>query len=225
MNYNELSEVIQENVQDGLSPFDLDRIKVPAGGGISWEVETLEGTTSVKDLDGVIIYWKDNRAYWRNKFSGENSPPDCYSDDGRFGFGNPGGECSECPNSQFGSAIDEKGEHQKGQACKAMRMIFVIGKDSVLPSVITVPPTSLKSIKQYFLRLASKGVPYYGVVSRFNLEKAKSGAGVTYSRIIPSVASTLNREQIAAMKSMSESLRSVLSMVRATRDADENCMV
>ena len=38
-----MQELVAEAVQDDVTQFDLPEIKVPAGGGTSWEVPTLEG--------------------------------------------------------------------------------------------------------------------------------------------------------------------------------------
>ena len=60
----QLPEVLSDNLGgDKLSTNDLDQVRIPAGGGIAWEVPSLEGTELMKELSGVIVYWKTTRVY------------------------------------------------------------------------------------------------------------------------------------------------------------------
>ena len=50
-----IADIMAENLgDDGLSEFSLDRIRIPAGGGIAFEVPTLEGSDSAKTIEGVV---------------------------------------------------------------------------------------------------------------------------------------------------------------------------
>jgi len=193
---------IKDNLgSDGLDITSLDRVKVPAGGGIAFEVPTLEGTDSAKELEGVIVAWKDSRAYWEGSYGGGNEPPECSSHDCISGTGNPGGSCAVCPMAEFGSA-----ENGSGQACKQMRTILLLTNGRTLPIAIIVPPTSLKNVKKYFLRLASSGKRYSDVVSRFSLVKQKNGTGIEYSEIEVAVARRLEADECAGAKSYGEAI-------------------
>ena len=78
----QLLAVVSENFgPGGLSPADLERIKVPSGGAQSWETtDPLTGVTSpVKAIDGIIIAWTPQRAYWATRYSGGSEPPQCSS--------------------------------------------------------------------------------------------------------------------------------------------------
>lgn len=154
---------------------DLDRIKVPSGGGGAWEIPTLEGEVTQKTIEGVIVHRASRRAYW--PYTVEDRPddsdgrPDCQSNDGLIGVGDPGGECAGCPFNEFGSDI--KGG--AGKACKETRQLFVLTKDDLLPIVLTVPPTSLANVKAYFLRLLRAQVSPSDVVTSIGLEKTDNG--------------------------------------------------
>jgi len=191
---------IKDNLgSDGLKMEDLDRVKVPSGGGIAFEVPTLEGTDSIKELEGVVVAFKDIRVYWENQFEGGGAPPDCSSEDCVTGTGNPGGQCSMCPMAEFGS----KGN---GQACQQKRVLLVLVEGRTLPISIIAPATSLKNIKKYFLRLASVGKRYSDVVTKFTLVKEKSGDGIEYSQIDASVARQLEPEECDGAKSYGEAI-------------------
>ncbi len=215
MSATDLKEVLQENLGgQQLSAFELDRVKIPSGGGTVWEVPTLEGNEDAKSIEGVVIYFKDQNGYWKENYDGQNNPPDCASTDGRIGIGVPGGECAKCPLNQWGS-----GKDGKGKACKNMRTLFIIREGDVLPLVLTLPPTSLKEARKYFLRLASKAVPYYGVVTEITLEKDKNEGGITYSKAKLTLKSRLDAETVKKLKAFQESLKPALEAVKVEAES------
>ena len=195
---SEIREAMTSNVGDaGLTAGDFERIKVPAGGGTAWSVQGLDGEEMVKELAGIIIAWRDTRAYWSMSMeeSDGSMPPDCFSMDARTGSGKPGGDCHKCALAQFGS--DPKGE---GQACKLIRQLFLIREDNLLPEIVNLPPSSVKPARQYFLRLASKGVPCYSVITKIGLEKTKNGQGIVYSKAALTSGGRLTPEQATRAK-------------------------
>lgn len=213
----ELSEIITANIGETgtISRFDLDKCKVPTGGSTRWEVPTLEGNESQEEIEGIIIHWKDVRAFWQEEYSGGNTPPDCYADDAQTGVGNPGGDCATCPMSQWGSA--DKGD---GQKCKEMRILFLLREDDILPLAIPAPPTSVANIKQYFMRLASKAIPFYGVITSLGLKEAMSNTGVKYSQIDPNFKKRLPKEDIEQIKIYREEIKPRLNEVRVDERED-----
>ena len=108
------------------------------------------------------------------------------------------------------NAWDSKGPNQKGKACKEMRLVFLVRPGDLLPVVIALPPTSLRAVKSYFLGLASMAVPYYGVVTRFGLEKAAAAGGSEYSRAKPTMVGQINNASLAQIKSYGDALRGAL---------------
>jgi hypothetical protein len=213
MNALELKEVLQENLGgEAISAFELDRVKVPSGGGTTWEVPTLEGVEDAKAIEGVVIYFKNQNAYWKEKYDGQNNPPNCVSNDGMVGIGTPGGDCAVCPLNAFGS-------EGKGKACKNMRTLFVLREGDVLPLVLTLPPTSLKDAKKYFLRLASKGIPYYGVITEITLDKDKNENGITYSKAKLSLKGRLDPDTVKKLKAFQDSLKPALDAVKVDRES------
>lgn len=209
MDAEKMQEIINVNIgSGGISRFDLDRLKVPSGGSTKWEVPTLEGQKTQKTVAGIVLHWKDVRAYWQDSYSGGGTPPDCYSDDAVVGVGNPGGKCNECPFSEFGSA-----EEGAGQACKQMRILFILREQDILPLALTAPPTSVQSVKKYFMRLASKGMPFYGCITEFNLEKDVNSNGVEYSVIKPAFGAKLSEEELKQVKGIREEIKPKLEQV------------
>lgn len=209
-------EVIQENIGDEpINPFDLDRIKVPSGGMSSWEVPTLEGTQNMPKLEGIVVHWKSCRAYWEKDINaGEGAtPPDCSSADGKVGIGNPGGMCALCPKAQFGSAPPKNGKPSNAQWCKAGRLLFFMTKDNVLPMIVAVPPTSIAPMKRFFMRLASKKIPYHGCVTQLALKKTANKGGIQYAQIEPSMVEKLNPAEAAMVKGYTDTIKVALDKV------------
>src|SRR4029450_12815372 len=78
---------------------DLDRIRMPTGGALTFEVPTPAGPESRPTITGVLVHVQQRRAYWAQAFdeTGGGTPPDCTSADGITGVGEPGGACARCP--------------------------------------------------------------------------------------------------------------------------------
>lgn len=215
----QLTRFLIENIgSQGLKPTDLDRIKVPAGGGSSWEVPTLKGPEPMKVIEGIILTFKDQRAYWKSKDT-NNAPPDCSSPDSLIGIGNPGGACHKCPLAQFGSALDAKGGTAKGQACKQMRLLLFLRQETMLPMLISLPPTSIQYAKKYFLRLVSNGYPYYGVTTQLRLEQAKNAGGTSYSVATLDMGRALEPEELQKVQLIGQAMRDLFAMT-SVQDAD-----
>ena len=210
----EIREAVQTNVGEaGLSSSDFERIKVPSGGGTAWSVQGLDGEEMLKELSGIIIAWRDTRAYWSMSMEEAEGtmPPDCYSMDARTGTGKPGGDCHTCALGKFGS--DPKGGD--GQACKLIRQLFLVREDNLLPEIVNLPPSSVKPARQYFLRLASKGVPCYSVITKLVLEKTKNGQGIVYSKAALTAGGRLTPEQATRAKQYAAMIDPFLKAVPA----------
>jgi hypothetical protein len=218
-----LQEVIAANIgTGGFSQGDLDTVRVPLGGAVTWSIQTIDGETASKQFDGVIAAWKEPRAYWQESLSstGGGTPPDCSSEDGVSGIGEPGGSCAECPFSQWGSAIGDDGKPRDGQACRQRRLMAVVQKGDLIPVLLSAPATSLAGLRRYFLRLASASMPYYGVVTRFTLKKARSKGGIDYSEIEATSLGRLSDAEMVKMKSYVEVIGKSLER-RASRTRED----
>jgi hypothetical protein len=175
-----------------ITEFDLPRIKVASGTAL-WLIPDLEGDTTAPVIEGVVVYVRDNRTYYKEKDAG-NVPPDCSS---RAGIGKPGGDCSKCPLAQWESAQD--GE---GQACKQSKQLFMLRGTSMLPEVVSIPPTSLKAVRQFFLKLVTQRVPYHHCILRIELEKAQNAQGKPYGKAALKFVRKLSPQEIANAEHM-----------------------
>lgn len=210
-------EALKSNLEgETLSPMDLDRVTVPAGGGVSWCIPTLDGDENTQEIVGVIVGVQNCRAYWAGDFSGGGDPPDCVSEDNVTGVGDPGGLCKNCPMAEFGS--DSRG---KGQACKQIKRLFVLRPKSMLPLVVTLPPTSIRPATKYLLRLAGAGLKYQAAVTRITLEKTKNSEGISYSTAVFALAGNLDPGQAQAMDDYAKGMGPLLRRPVVAEDFKE----
>lgn len=218
-----VAQVIEDNFGDeGFSPTDLDRLKVPAGGGQAWDIPDED---PAKFIEGVVVHRQPTRSFWfaaRGEGGEEDGPPDCSSADGKIGLGvygpgsdgNPSGECIDCPMNEFGSSDRGSGE---GKACKEQMQLYVLQRDAVLPIQVSLPPTSLKPWKKYMTRLAAKGKSYMTVVTRLGLEVQKGG-GQTYSVVVPTRVDDLADEEGRAAREYGSTIKGFLETAAHRRE-------
>ena len=212
-------EFVEANLADGeeVDEFSLPRVKIPAGGGVTWEVPTLSGIEPMKALEGIVVQFKLTRAYWPDKDT-TGSPPACKSNDARVGVGSPGGQCKVCPLAQFGSA--DKGD---GQACSQKEIWFILREGSFLPTVLALPATSLRGAKDYrFGQLGSAGVRLSSVVTKISLDGGHTdSSGNKYSVAVPSLKGMLDPADAKAAVEYADRMAGTFAAVAADVTAEE----
>jgi hypothetical protein len=212
----EAIEVMADNLAELGGNLRFDKVKIPSGGGLSFEVIDENGEAkAVTEIIGVVLDHYPINAFWEGKYTGENNPPDCSSMDAITGFTKEDTtfaypiKCKDCPKNQWGS--DPEGG--KGKACKNMIRIYIVEEDNAFPVLLALPPTSTGNWKDYMKRLAGKMKSVYGVVTKVKLEKDKSEGGISYSKAAFSKAEDLSREEKRAIKAYAEQLRSAMRTV------------
>lgn len=211
--------LIAENLAgDSVSIGDLDRIKVPAGGGTTWTVPSIEGEKQQKALEGIIVHVARRRAYWESS-NPTGEQPDCSSSDCVTGHGDPGGACAACPLNEFGTAQKQGGGQGRGKACKESALLFLLRPGENMPQVVVVPAGSLKAVRQYRLKLK---VPYFAAVTRLELSKTANKDGIAYAQISPTFVGELPPEAAAGVKRYADALGSVFATAQVDRqDVEE----
>lgn len=209
----DLKEAVQANLA-GMGRVKFERIKIPSGGGLAFEVLDDNGEpAAVSEITGIIIDRYPVNAYWPDKFSGENSPPECTALDGYEGMGNPGGLCTKCPHNQWGSDADGR-----GKACKNLHRVYIMAPDEALPRLITLPPTSLGNFDSYLVALTKKARPFYSVLTRVRLEKATNKGGISFSRATFARAGDVPVDKITGLKAYIDGLRPFMRAVEIVSD-------
>lgn len=195
-------EALRMNLGGAETTISFDRVRIPAGGGLAFEVPSEDGEPqSAQEIAGVILDHYPVNAYWAEKFAGQNNPPDCVAMDGRMGAGNPGGPCAKCPNNEWGT--DEGG---RGKACKNLQRVYLLREGELFPILIALPPTSLKAFREYMRRLTNRLKPFYSVITRVKLQKAQNQAGITYSQATFSKVADLDIQAAASIKEYRQQL-------------------
>lgn len=214
-----LAEAMMEEM-DGLGTLPFDRVKIPSGGGLAFEMpgEDENSPESVTEITGVILDHHPLNAYWLDKFAGGNQPPDCSSINGKQGVNRETGEikdCATCPYNQFGS-------DGKGKACKNLHRLFILRESNPVPLMLSLPPTSLKYMRDYIAkRVLFKGLRSWQVVTRITLKKEKSAAGITYSHAVFALAGRLNQKQLCKTEAMKDCIRQQYRQIGFEDDAGD----
>jgi len=190
---------------DGLT-LSFDRIKVPAGGGLAFEVpgDDPDSPDSVKEFKAVILYHHPVHAYFKDKYTGGNNPPDCGSIDGHTGVETETGlvkVCKDCEYSKFGSG--ENG----GKACRQKRRIYILRENEALPIIVSLPTGSLADFSKYVMRLLSRGKKSNAVVTKFTLKKAQNAGGINYSQVVYAAERDLTAAEQSAIDTISEQVK------------------
>lgn len=207
----DLAEAVAEEM-DGLGTIPFDRVKIPSGGGIAFELpgEEEDETESAQELVGVILDHNPVNAYWANKFAGGNEQPDCSSFDGKQGVERATGEirdCASCPYNQFRS-------DNAGKACKNVHRVFMLRENNPVPVILSLPPTSLKYMRDYIgKRVLLKGFRCWQVLTRITLKKEKSKDGIVYSRAAFAFVDKLTPEQEQQAAAMREMVKSTYKTI------------
>ncbi len=208
--------IIMENTDGvGIKPSDLDRIKMPSGGALYFNVKTKDNPDGqpMKELKGIIIHRKMTRAYYEQSFEegGGNDAPDCYSDDvlTGVGVGNPGGECANCPFSKF--------ENDAPPKCAERHLLMMVMEGEVLPRVVTIPPSGLTPLKNYLNGLSAAMVGRSSVITKIGLEKATGGASgkVEFAKPTFSVVEHLPSDVVVKAAEYSREMGGVTKKVKA----------
>lgn len=205
----DLKEAIMANFE-GADEIRFERIKMPSGGGLTFEVLDENGEIApVPELKGIIVDKYRVNTRWAEKFTGEVSAPLCVALDARHGVGDPGGDCRTCPLNQWGSADDGR-----GKVCKNLHRVYLLPLDRALPKIVTLPPTSLGNFDSYMRLLAEQSRPYYFAVTRIKLEKAVSSSGITYSKAAFSKLGDVPVESVPGVRAYIADMKPLMRAVK-----------
>lgn len=208
-----IAEMMAEEL-DGLDT-SFERIKIPSAGSTVYEVPSEDPSEpeTVKEFSAVILFHHTLLAYYKDKYTGGNNPPDCGSFDGITGEGEPGGSCKTCPFNQFGS-----GENNS-KACKNRRRIYLLREGEIFPLLLSLPTGSLKEFTKYIKRLLGKGRKSNSVVTRFSLRKATNASGIAYSQAQFAVDRVLTAEEFTLIDKLSEQVKEFSKQVSFEYDS------
>lgn len=150
----------------------------------------------VPTLEMVIVKANGflNKQFYEGKYvEGSNSPPTCYSLDGKVPsaavakpvFSN----CALCPKNQWGSLIGDNGVKQK--ACRDTKKLAVVPLGNIRNGelggamLFRVPPSALKDLSSLADAMKARGYPYNSVAVRFGFDLDASHPKPTFQGIRP----------------------------------------
>ena len=190
---------------DGLGSINFEKIKIPSGGGIAFEVPTdnPEEPESKTSIDGVIVLHQPCNVYFRNKFGEtDEKMPDCSSPNGKTGYMRDSGTektCATCKFNQFGS-----GDGGTGKACQNRIDLYILMEGNDFPVVLSLPATSIKAFKTYLTTLVLHKQPMRRVKTKITLKKAKSSGGITYSTCVFKKLGAVEPEEMENIEQLRE---------------------
>lgn len=204
---NNFAEIVAEEME-GLSA-SFERIKIPSGGVTMFEIpgDNPDEPETVKEFSAVILHHHPMFAYYKEKYTGGSNPPDCGSFDGKYGEGDPGGNCETCPYNKFGSGDNG------AKACKNRRRIYLLREGELFPMILSLPTGSLKEFSRFLMKQLSKGNKSNMIVTRFSLKKAVNGNGIAFSQAQFSFDRKLTKEEYALISSMTEQVKALQNSV------------
>ena len=133
----------------------------------------------VTTFKSIILDYHALNSYWKISADegGLCSPPDCVSYDA-FTISPEAKEpqainCPKCRHNVYGSA-----KHGAGKACKNSKRLLLYIPGHVIPNIINLPPTSIRSYESYMVALTDKKIHFATCFTEFSLEHKKSKAGL-----------------------------------------------
>ena len=199
-----LASVTESFSAEQFSVYNLPKISVPRES-VKFLLDTEDGEQAVAELRGVILDTKSRRAYWKAAYgSTAGASPDCQSNDCVTGTGTPGGACISCPWNQFGTA-----SMGGGKACREKRVLFFLPEGAFVPSVIELPPSSIKPWQDFKLALMARGSNPSRVITSISLEKVSKG-GKTYVSVSFKPAGKLGEADMQAISAYRAALKPLL---------------
>ena len=120
---------------------------------------------------------------------GENTPPTCFSNDGKFpDASSPAVQapsCAACPWNVWGSETTQTGKQAK--ACSDRKQLAVLNLYDLKGPLyaLSLSPSNLKPFAEYASQLAGRGIPIRGMVTRIAANPAAQGAMLFQPAVAP----------------------------------------
>lgn len=214
----ELEQAVLAEMQDEANAFDYipTRIKFPSGNVDAFT--TNDGDVLKPPFTAIIAVSQKARAFWPNKET-QGMPPLCASPDGVTGWFDTASDqvqdatvlpvkhpalskptegqgpwaCAKCPLAEWGSGDG------RGQACKALRRLIVLVDGWTMPAIMTVPPTSVRTLDGYCsARARQRGQAYFTAWTEFGLSEMRSpSTGIKYKVLTLKPGRTLAEAETA----------------------------
>ena len=201
--------IIEANVAgETMSEMDLTKVKTPAGGGTTWEIDNQGNIETSPEIVGILVAIGKRGLLWPFDEIGEE-PPVIVTNDLVTGYrvSDKLGNIDETALARYRigdhrydwAALTEgpeygpkSGKGGVGKRVKESRTLAILRDGDVWPVLISIGPGSLGTFMPFLKKLPCF---HYEAVIGLKLQKEKSKSGVTYSMIVPRLAGQLTEEQ------------------------------
>ena len=201
--------IIAANLEgEGISEMDLTKVRTPAGGGTTWEIDNQGNTETSQEIVGILVAIGKRGLLWPYDEIGEE-PPVIVTNDLVTGYrvsDKLGGiDATALDQYRIGdrrydwAALSEgpefgpkSGKGGVGKRVKESRTLAILRDGDVWPVLISIGPGSLGTFMPFLKKLSCF---HFEAVIGLKLQKEKSKSGVTYSMIVPRLAGQLTEEQ------------------------------
>lgn len=104
-------------------------------------------------------------------------------------------------------------------ACSQQKFVFILREGSMLPSVIVLPPTSVKPMRDWLVQITMKdNKPYWCFVAKFSLVKVKSASGIEYCQARVSTVRPLTADEVQLVQEFAVKTRETFAQYREGLD-------
>ena len=201
--------IIEANLEgEGISEMDLTRVKTPAGGGTTWEIDNQGNIETSPEIVGILVAIGKRGLLWPFDEIGEE-PPVIVTNDlvtgyrvsdklgnidatalDRYRIGDRRYDWAALSSSaEFGYGSGKSGA---GKKVKESRVLAILRQGETWPMLVTVGPGSLRNFLPFAKRLPDF---HYACVVGLKLTKVKSSGGQPYSQIVPRLVGVVSPEQ------------------------------
>lgn len=202
-------QIIAQNTEgEPMGEQDLVKVRTPAGGATTWNVEIDGNVQSCDEIVGVLVGVGKRGTLWPSENPTEQRPV-LVTHDLRIAYrvsdeiGSLDPEALEryrigdrkydwvslSTSPEFGYGTARNGV---GKRVKESRILAILRPGDVWPILVTVGPGSLRDMTTFLKRLP---VFQHEAVIGLKLVRERAKSGEPYSRIVPRVVGTLTPEQ------------------------------
>ena len=162
-----------EHVHDAFHRISIMGSRYKVGG----DVIGVQGV----EFEAIILKVIPVNIFYKSKYDPENpTNPDCWSLGGEVPdvavAEKQNDSCVTCEWNRFGTGTDQEGKRSRGKACRNARRLVLKVQDVDMPVIMSLPPTTIKTLNQYLKMLSSNNppIPMFAVRTKFGFDAKAS---------------------------------------------------
>lgn len=156
----------------------------------------LANGTKVKELVGYMVFAQRSRSYWAKDYDGQNTPPDCASDDTIEPSQGEQMQCEKCINCKMAKWTEKEidGKMRNVMPCGQSLNVILLLEGRDVPNVMRIRSTSIhpkSNLAAFFSDCLEKGFAYarkYGFVKiKLTLDEMKINGFETSTLVVEKI--------------------------------------